>query len=70
MKDNVATKCKEKANEQINDFKKTGSKALLSMAYSNLRYAIYTGLDCSMEVERLRKCGKNVSRIYDWKPPK
>ncbi len=63
----IAEECLKKARTQLDEYEKTRNKNLLHYAYSNLGFVIYSGLNASIEVQKLKSYGMDVSKINDWK---
>ncbi len=63
----IAEECMKKAREQLNEYKKTKNKSLLNFVYSNVGFAIYSKIEASNEVQKLKSYGVDVSKIHKWK---
>lgn len=63
----IAEGCLKKAREQMEEYEKTKNKNLLNYAYSNIGFAIYSKLDATNEIQKLKSYGIDVSKIKEWK---
>jgi hypothetical protein len=60
----------KRAIEQMDEYDKTKNPALLNIAYANVGFALWYGLDVEKELERLKNYGMDVKKIKKWKPAK